>query len=89
MASLTVDPPTLTVPAGGGESTHTLNNSGETRLAFKIKSSNNDHYRLKPVYGYVEPGATAEFQVVRLVSLLSFLLSQLVGFTSPAFLYRS
>jgi hypothetical protein len=69
MATLTIDPPSLQVPANGGESTHQLNNPGETRLAFKIKCSDNDHYRLKPVYGYVEPGATAEIQVTRLVGL--------------------
>ena len=69
MATLNIDPPTLQVPANGGESAHQLINPGETRLAFKVKSSNNDHYRLNPVYGYVEPGASTEIKVIRLVRL--------------------
>ncbi|VDK65097.1 unnamed protein product [Gongylonema pulchrum] len=33
---LTIDPPIITVPAAGGQSVHQLNNSGGTRLAFKV-----------------------------------------------------
>ncbi|KAI1720943.1 MSP (Major sperm protein) domain-containing protein [Ditylenchus destructor] len=54
------------LPASGGVSTHQLNNGGESRLAFKVKSTNNDHYRLKPVFGFVEPGQSAAVKVTRL-----------------------
>ncbi|KAH7729778.1 MFP1-beta [Aphelenchoides avenae] len=66
MASLTADPPAAQVPAGGGTSTHQLTNAGASRLAFKVKSSNNNEYRLKPVFGFIEPGAAAPVEVTRL-----------------------
>lgn len=31
-----------------------------------MKSSNNNEYRLKPVFGFVEPGASAALEVTRL-----------------------
>ncbi|KAI1707146.1 MSP (Major sperm protein) domain-containing protein [Ditylenchus destructor] len=64
--SLAVDPAAVQLPASGGVSTHQLNNGGESRLAFKVKSTNNDHYRLKPVFGFVEPGQSAAVEVTRL-----------------------
>ncbi|KAI6204701.1 Major sperm protein [Aphelenchoides besseyi] len=70
MAALAVDPPACQVPASGGTSTHQLNNTGASRLAFKVKSSNNNEYRLKPVFGFVEPGASAPLEITRLVSSL-------------------
>uniref|UniRef100_A0A914QQ05 MSP domain-containing protein n=1 Tax=Panagrolaimus davidi TaxID=227884 RepID=A0A914QQ05_9BILA len=66
MAALAADPPAAAVPAAGGTSTHQLVNSGASRLAFKIKSSNNAQYRLKPVFGFVEPGASAPLEITRL-----------------------
>ncbi|CAD5214879.1 unnamed protein product [Bursaphelenchus xylophilus] len=66
MASVAVDPPACQVPAAGGTSTHQLNNSGATRLAFKVKSSNNNEYRLKPVFGFIEPGASSALEITRL-----------------------
>lgn len=55
--SLSADPPACTVPAGGGVATHNLVNSGAAKIAFKVKASNNNEYRIKPVFGFVEPGA--------------------------------
>ncbi|TKR87520.1 hypothetical protein L596_011906 [Steinernema carpocapsae] len=66
MAALACDPPAGSVPAAGGSSTHQLVNSGGARLAFKVKSSNNNEYRLKPVFGFVEAGASASLVVTRL-----------------------
>uniref|UniRef100_A0A915CGS8 Major sperm protein n=1 Tax=Parascaris univalens TaxID=6257 RepID=A0A915CGS8_PARUN len=63
--SLTIDPPAANMPAGGGVSTHTLANPSAVRLAFKVKSSNNTDYRLKPVYGFVEPMAVAPVEITR------------------------
>ncbi|MFH4973759.1 hypothetical protein AB6A40_000468 [Gnathostoma spinigerum] len=63
--TLIADPPACNVPAGGGVSNHTLNNPSGMRLAFKVKSSNNDDYRLKPVFGIVEAGTTAPLEITR------------------------
>lgn len=36
------------------------------KFSFQVKSSNNNEYRLKPVFGFVEPGASSAFEVTRL-----------------------
>ncbi|CAD5211648.1 unnamed protein product [Bursaphelenchus okinawaensis] len=66
MAALAVDPPVCKVTAAGGSSTHQLVNSGACRVAFKFRSSNNTSYRLKPVFGFVEPSSSTAFDVTRL-----------------------
>uniref|UniRef100_A0A1I7YRJ9 Major sperm protein n=1 Tax=Steinernema glaseri TaxID=37863 RepID=A0A1I7YRJ9_9BILA len=66
MAALAADPPGAVVAATGGLSLHQLVNSGASRLAFKVKSTNNNEYRLKPVYGFVEPGASSPLEITRL-----------------------
>jgi hypothetical protein len=67
--ALSIEPAQATVPSTGGTSSHQLSNTGAARLAFKVKSSNNAEYRLKPVFGFVEPGAMAELVITRTVSL--------------------
>ncbi|KHJ84719.1 hypothetical protein OESDEN_15564 [Oesophagostomum dentatum] len=52
--SLNVEPPIGNFPATGGNATHNIISLVDTRMAFKVKSSNNDHYRVRPVYGFVE-----------------------------------
>ncbi|XGW24022.1 hypothetical protein V3C99_005882 [Haemonchus contortus] len=64
--SLTVDPPAAQVPAAGGKSTHTLANPGEAKMVFKVKSSNNNEYRVNPVYGFIDPAGNATLEVTRL-----------------------
>lgn len=34
-------------------------------MAFKIKTSNNACYRIKPVYGFIEPAASVAIEIVR------------------------
>ena len=63
--ALNIEPAAATVPAGGGVSKHAFQNPGEGRLVFKVKATNNDHYRVKPVYGFVDPGAATEFEITR------------------------
>ena len=63
--SLIADPPAAQIPAAGGNSTHQLNNTGTDRLAFKVKSSNNNEYRIKPVFGFIEPGAATLLEITR------------------------
>jgi len=66
MAAITIDPPLCNVQATGGSSTHQLANTVQNRLAFKVKSSNNNEYRVKPVFGFIEPGASTPLEVIRL-----------------------
>uniref|UniRef100_A0A0K0F7Q7 MSP domain-containing protein n=1 Tax=Strongyloides venezuelensis TaxID=75913 RepID=A0A0K0F7Q7_STRVS len=66
MASLTAEPAAAELPAAGGKSIHKLTNPGANRVAFKIKSSNNNELRLKPVFGFVDPGASADVEITRL-----------------------
>nr|CAD2136478.1 unnamed protein product [Meloidogyne enterolobii] len=61
-----VEPAAIQVPASGGNvSLQLMNGNPEVRFAFKLKSSNNEHYRVNPVFGFVEPGAAAEVEVIR------------------------
>ncbi|CAJ0596368.1 unnamed protein product [Cylicocyclus nassatus] len=64
--TLTADPPNATVPAAGGKSTHKLANPGAQKLIFKVKSSNNNEYRVNPVYGFVDASGSAQLEVTRL-----------------------
>ncbi|PAV91901.1 hypothetical protein WR25_21874 [Diploscapter pachys] len=66
MASLTVDPPAAQIPATGGNSTHKLVNGGAEKLIFKVKSSNNNEYRIKPVFGFVDASGSTELTITRL-----------------------
>ena len=51
--ALNIEPPAAKFAASGGSATHNIVNLTESRLGFKVKSSNNEHYRVKPVYGFV------------------------------------
>ncbi|EGT41103.1 hypothetical protein CAEBREN_07912 [Caenorhabditis brenneri] len=63
--SLTADPPACTVPAAGGTSTHKLVNAGAEKMIFKIKSSNNNEYRISPVFGFVDPSGSKDITITR------------------------
>uniref|UniRef100_A0A0R3S1A6 MSP domain-containing protein n=1 Tax=Elaeophora elaphi TaxID=1147741 RepID=A0A0R3S1A6_9BILA len=52
---LTVQPRAVQIRAAGGTCVHKLVNTSIARLAFKIKSTNNEEYRFKPIYGFIEP----------------------------------
>ncbi|KAF7637686.1 MSP domain-containing protein [Meloidogyne graminicola] len=63
---VSVEPAAIQVPAAGGNvSLQLMNGNAEVRFAFKLKSSNNTHYRVNPVFGFVEPGAAAQIEVIR------------------------
>ena len=52
---------------------HQLQNTNpEGRYAYKIKSTNNEHYRVNPVFGLMEPGAAAQVEITRLVCFTCF-----------------
>ena len=63
-----IEPSAAQFPAAGGVSAHQLINGGDVRLAFKIKTTNNEHYRLSAVYGFIEPSAETPIEITRLVS---------------------
>ncbi|TKR72847.1 hypothetical protein L596_020240 [Steinernema carpocapsae] len=64
--SLAADSPSASVPTAGCASTHQLVNSGAPSLASMVKSSNNNEFRVKPVYGFVQPGAASPMEITRL-----------------------
>ncbi|ETN86229.1 hypothetical protein RB195_007572 [Necator americanus] len=63
--SVTSDPPAANLPAAGGTSTHNLVNGTQDRLIFKVKSTNNNEYRVNPVFGFIDPGAQTPLEVIR------------------------
>ncbi|KHN84601.1 Sperm-specific class P protein 34 [Toxocara canis] len=64
--ALNIDPPNGVFPASGGTSIFNIINQTENRLAFKVKTSNNDCYRVTPVYGFVEKSSKVELTIIRL-----------------------
>lgn len=51
-----------------------LVNEWEKRIAYKIKSSNNESYRVSASHGFIEPGTTLPIEITRLVRSLFFFL---------------
>ncbi|CAB01566.1 MSP domain-containing protein [Caenorhabditis elegans] len=63
---INVDPPTGNFPASGGNSVHNIVSESDSRLAFKVKSSNNEHYRVRPVYGFIDPKGKTKLDINRI-----------------------
>ncbi|KAH7724640.1 MSP domain-containing protein [Aphelenchoides avenae] len=63
---LSVDPEVATFVTGGGRSKHVLANLGDTRLAVKVRCSDNQLYRVYPVYSLIDAGQCQEFHITRL-----------------------
>uniref|UniRef100_A0A1I7T7P1 Major sperm protein n=2 Tax=Caenorhabditis tropicalis TaxID=1561998 RepID=A0A1I7T7P1_9PELO len=63
--ALTADPPNCLVPVTGGTFIHTLFNRGHKKLIYKIKSSNNNNYRITPVFGFIDPSERKKITVTR------------------------
>ncbi|XGW29278.1 hypothetical protein V3C99_008807 [Haemonchus contortus] len=61
-----VEPANTTVAATGGRWTQLINNRGDKRLIFKVRCSNNNEYRVNPVYGFVDASGNAYIEVTRL-----------------------
>ncbi|GMT32867.1 hypothetical protein PFISCL1PPCAC_24164, partial [Pristionchus fissidentatus] len=64
--SLNIDPAEVSFAAAGGQTTVKIISSAESKLAFKVKTSNNQCYRVKPVYGFIEPKADTALEIQRL-----------------------
>ncbi|KJH43508.1 MSP domain protein [Dictyocaulus viviparus] len=62
---LSVDPEVATFTESGGKSEHMLVNLGDKHLAVKVRCSNNNLYRVKPVYQVVETGQCRSLIVTR------------------------
>uniref|UniRef100_A0A7E4UYI2 Major sperm protein n=1 Tax=Panagrellus redivivus TaxID=6233 RepID=A0A7E4UYI2_PANRE len=52
-------------PLKGGTSRHLMVNGTQDRMAIKVKCSNNEMYRVSPVYTCLEPGCSQRLQVIR------------------------
>ncbi|KAK6745297.1 hypothetical protein RB195_011803 [Necator americanus] len=63
--NLSVDPDCAYFNVTGGKSDHMLVNIGEKRLAVRIRSSNNNLYRVSPNSMFIEPGQCQNLVVVR------------------------
>lgn len=62
---LKIEPDIAMVYANCGISQHTLRNTTNKRLAFKVKMTNVKDYRVVPVCGVVEPNATGKMSILR------------------------
>ncbi|KIH53619.1 hypothetical protein ANCDUO_16248 [Ancylostoma duodenale] len=49
--------------AKGGASRHMMVNGSSQRMAIKIKCSNNEIFRVSPVYCMLEPGGSQRLQI--------------------------
>uniref|UniRef100_A0AC35UA50 MSP domain-containing protein n=1 Tax=Rhabditophanes sp. KR3021 TaxID=114890 RepID=A0AC35UA50_9BILA len=62
---ITITPSVLTIPATGGRAIHKIKNNGVSRLAFKLKTSNNACYKVRPVYGFIDPNAEVQMEIIK------------------------
>ncbi|WKY05949.1 hypothetical protein Q1695_006283 [Nippostrongylus brasiliensis] len=65
-ATLSVEPTQAKVAASGGVWKHQLTNPSNKRFMFKVRCSNNNQYRVHPVFGFVDASATTGIEVTRL-----------------------
>ncbi len=67
LAMMEVDPPEATFfpLEAESKSMHNLINGTDSRLAVKMKCSNNDLYRMDPVYALLAPSASQLLRIVR------------------------
>ncbi|KHN86292.1 Sperm-specific class P protein 34 [Toxocara canis] len=66
MTTLTVVPPSGKFAASGGTAKFAISNVTDGRLAFKVKTTNVVHYRVQPVYGFIEKRGTTDLTILRL-----------------------
>ncbi|PIO74139.1 MSP domain protein [Teladorsagia circumcincta] len=64
--SVTADPAQAKVAAKGGKWTQQINNRGDKKLIFKIRCSNNNAYRVSPVFGFIDASGNTNIEVIRL-----------------------
>ncbi|KAK6053596.1 MSP domain protein [Cooperia oncophora] len=64
--SVTTEPTQAKVSATGGKWTQKINNRGNKKLIYKIRCSNNNAYRVSPVFGFVDASGSANVEIIRL-----------------------
>ncbi|GMR32400.1 hypothetical protein PMAYCL1PPCAC_02595 [Pristionchus mayeri] len=64
--SLNIDPAETSFSATGGNLTVKIVSASESKLAFKVKTSNNQCYRVKPVFGFIEPKTDTPLEILRI-----------------------
>uniref|UniRef100_A0A0M3IFK0 MSP domain-containing protein n=1 Tax=Ascaris lumbricoides TaxID=6252 RepID=A0A0M3IFK0_ASCLU len=64
--ALNISPPNGYFRASGGNATFFIISQCDCRLAYKVKCSNNDRYRVTPVYGFVEKNSKSDIKIIRL-----------------------
>lgn len=63
--ALTIEPPMGAFPEEGGLTQHMVLNASGTRIAFKVKCSDNNLFTVRPVFAFVEPGQAIGVEVTR------------------------
>jgi hypothetical protein len=61
-----IDPAVATFSTAGGISAHNVVNPTEGRLAIKIKTSDNNLYKVSSVFAFVNPGTAVRIEIKRL-----------------------
>uniref|UniRef100_A0A914DYX5 Major sperm protein n=1 Tax=Acrobeloides nanus TaxID=290746 RepID=A0A914DYX5_9BILA len=65
-APISIEPPVGRFRAEGGQESFIILNPANQRYAFKVKTSNIDDWRVRPVYGFLEAQNQSELVVQRL-----------------------
>lgn len=63
--ALTIEPPVAAFSEMGGLAQHMVQNVSGTRVAFKVKCSDNNLFTVRPVFAFVEPGQAIGVEVIR------------------------
>lgn len=63
--ALNVEPATVSFPASGGNTMVKIISLADARHAFKVKCSNNENYRVRPVYGFVGAKESSDLEINR------------------------
>jgi hypothetical protein len=63
--ALTIEPSIAEFPETGGVTQHMVVNVGGSRIAFKVKCSDNNLFTVRPVFAFVEPGQATGVEVTR------------------------
>ncbi|CAJ0579143.1 unnamed protein product, partial [Mesorhabditis spiculigera] len=60
-----VQPRAASFGVEGGASQHSITNKGKTRVAVKVKCSDNRLYKVSPVFTFIDPGQTVALSIAR------------------------
>ncbi|VDK18123.1 unnamed protein product [Anisakis simplex] len=66
MSAITVEPRSARLNVKGGKSHHQIQNNRFVRYAFKLRFTDNEHFRFHPVYGFIEPQSSTPLTIRRI-----------------------